>query len=325
MAEKQLSLGDDEIVQILNKVYQHFRDGQFADAVPLLERALAIDFEYPGVAAALKCAGFWRERQTRGNGAGPGRQPGGRRAPDGEDLVFEQWRQFGRFLSKTPDVSERCVFSIRTHVFGTALQTYVAQYESSTRTDAGVLHNIGRCYKHIGNYEAAIEYLELANRQKRDSAPLVAELADCYSLVNETRAAKAFFREAFFLGATEIDLTGIESPMVQRLVARLREQGIPEAEISEWIPVYGALYGVLNVKRELRPLEFGRLKQSIHALEKQIEARPRDAALLAPRLLNRYFWLVDHLRTASEDKSRIDEVLAKIRLVNPSVYEEYVR
>lgn len=315
MTEKQLSLGDDEIVQILNRVYQHFRDGQFAEAVPLLERALSLDFEYTGVAAALKCAGFWRERQVT-------------MASMARDdvlgrFIFEHWKQFARFLAKTPEVSERCVFSIRSYVFGLALQTYLGLYETSTRTDASVLLAIGRCYKHVGNYESAIEYLELANQQKRESPAIVAELADCYSLVNETRAAKAFFREAFFLGPPEVDLATVESPMVQRLAARLREQGIPEDEVAEWIPVYGALYGVFNVKRELRPLEFGRLKQAIHGLEKEIESGPRDKAAV-PRLLNRYFWLIDHMQASGEDKSRVAEILNKIRSVHPSVYEEYV-
>jgi tetratricopeptide (TPR) repeat protein len=316
MVEKQLSLGDDEIVQILNRVFQQFRDGQFAEAVPLLEKALSIDFEYPGVAAALKCAGFWRERQ-QALASMPKDDVLGR-------FVFEQWRQFGRFLAKTTDVSERCVFSVRSYVFGLALQTYLGLYETSTRTDASVLLAIGRCYKQIGNYESAIEYLELANQQKRESPAIVAELADCYSLVNEARAAKAFFREAFFLGPAEVELAAVESPLVQRLAARVRELGIPEDEVPEWIPVYGTLWGVFNVKRELRPLEFGRLKQSIHALEKELEAGTRDNAVV-PRLLNRYFWLIDHMRASGEDSSRVAEILAKVRSVNPSVYEEYVK
>ena len=137
MTEKQLSLGDDEIVQTLNRVYQQFRDGQFGEAVPLLEHALSVDFEYPGVAAALKCAGFWRERQAAMAAMARDEALG--------RFVFDNWKQFARFLAKTPDVSERCVFSIRSHVFGLALQTYLTLYESSTRTDAMVLLSIGRC------------------------------------------------------------------------------------------------------------------------------------------------------------------------------------
>jgi hypothetical protein len=112
--------------------------------------------------------------------------------------------------------------------------------------------------------------------------------------------------------------------MVQRLAARLREEGIPDDDLPEWIPVYGTLYGVFNVKRELRPLEFGKLKQAIHGLEKEIESGTRDKAAV-PRLLNRYFWLVDHMQASGEDKSRIAEILAKIRSIHPSVYEEYVK
>ena len=88
-----------------------------------------------------------------------------------------------------------------------------------------MLLQIGRCCKGIGNYERAIENLERANIERKDDARILAELADCYSLVNESRAAKVFFREAFFLDPQAIDLAGLESPLIQRLAARLREMG----------------------------------------------------------------------------------------------------
>ena len=46
----------------------------------------------------------------------------------------------------------------------------------------------------------------------------MAELADCYSLVNEIRASKAFFREAFFKIPKDIDLSILESDYIHRLI-----------------------------------------------------------------------------------------------------------
>jgi hypothetical protein len=86
--------------------------------------------------------------------------------------------------------------------------------------------------------------------------------------------------------------------------------------------VYGTVYGVFSVKREMKPLELGKLKQSIFALEKEMEIEPR-ARGLAPRLINRYFWLIDHYITVGESRRKIEEVLERIREIDPGVYREY--
>jgi hypothetical protein len=43
-----------------------------------------------------------------------------------------------------------------------------------------------------------------------------------------------------------------------------------------------------------------------------------------PRLINRYFWLVDHYMNRKEDKSKTDELLLKIKLLDPIVYKQYI-
>ena len=42
-----------------------------------------------------------------------------------------------------------------------------------------------------------------------------------------------------------------------------------------------------------------------------------------PRLINRYFWLIDHYLAAGEQRERIEEVLEKIRDLDPQVHREY--
>jgi hypothetical protein len=79
---------------------------------------------------------------------------------------------------------------------------------------------------------------------------------------------------------------------------------------------------VFNVKREMKPLELGKLKQSIFLLQKEIETEPRARGLV-PRLINRYFWLIDHYLTVGETRERIEEILERIREIDPRVYREY--
>ncbi len=308
----------------------YLRDGLFAEAVVALENLLEVDVEFPGAASALKCAGFWRECQEKEEAPLEGFERG--------EQLLGQWRLFQAFAARLADVPERCLFAVKQFAFSTALAEYGAP-EGGPRAAGGapalsalgepgpedpyLLLQIGRCCKGVGNYERAIECLERANRESREDARVLAELADCYSLVNESRAAKVFFREAFYLDPQAVDLAALESPLVQRLAARLREKGLREPQLNEWMPVYGTIWGVFNVKREMKPLEFGKLKQAIYQLEKERRHPGPEAERAKPRLINRYFWLIDHYRATGEPRERVEEVLARLRETDPEVHDEY--
>ena len=190
MKDKQLVFKDDEIIQILNFVYSLFKKGQFADAIEKLEKALRIDYEYPGVPSSLKCANFWREKQEKMKSIADPYASG--------EYMVSQWHHFATFITRIGDVSEQCLFSLKQYVFRKALGFYKGLYEDSGIYDSDLLLQMGRCYKGIGDYEKAIEFLEIASQQKSTSPVILAELADCYSLINESRAGKVFFREAFY-------------------------------------------------------------------------------------------------------------------------------
>jgi tetratricopeptide (TPR) repeat protein len=311
MAEKQLTFRENDIVQILNKVYLSFKEGAFEEAIGLLEKALAIDFEYHDVTNALKCANFWRERLERIGTIAVDYEKG--------EYYLNQWKVFGGLVARMDNLSERCLFTLKYFVFGRALEHYLSMYNETDMSDPEILFRIGRCHKCRGTYESALRFLEMASQIKRDDGAILAELADCYALVNESRAAKVFFREAFYVDPQGIELSYLESPMIQRLAERLREK-FGEADVREWIPIYGAIYGLFNVKRELRPLELGKLKQAIHQLEREVE---EGSVQSIPRLINHYLWLIDHYLTSGEERTKVEEVLTKIRGLDPDVYTEY--
>lgn len=314
MAEKQLTFKENEIIQILNSVYLNFKEGRFKEASTLLERALEIDFESGDVTNALKCANFWLEREDRLTAISGAYEKG--------EYYLNQWKVFSGFISRMEHLSERCLFNIKFYIFGKALEYYLTLYNEADLSDPEILFRIGRCHKCQGNYEHAIRFLELASQHRREDAAILAELADCYSLVNENRAAKAFFRESFFMDSQAVELSYLESPMILRLVEKLKGRfGGAGAELQEWIPVYGTIFGLFNVKRELRPLELGKLKQAIYQLEKEVGGQRQNR--LIPRLINHYFWLVDHYLNSGEDRQKIEEVLAKIKELDPEIYSEY--
>ena len=309
-------VSEENIQELLNHAYDAIRNHELEAAAESIERALALDFDDNEVVTALKYVNFWRDRGQAVREIATGFEQA--------EYLVSQWRLFNHFVERVGQASEQCLYAIRQHVFDSALNRYRQLLDESFEADAELLLRIGRCYKGKGEYDTALETLQRAASQKKNDSEIYAELADCYAFVNEIQRSKAFFREAFFLGAHRIDLGLLESELITRLVAKLRELGYESPELEEWLPVYGVLYGVFTVKRELRSIEYGRLKQSIYALEREHSDKRGKNSLLVPRLINRYFWLIDHYLNTGEDRSKIDEVLLKLRSIDPKIYEQYI-
>ena len=169
------------------------------------------------------------------------------------------------------------------------------------------------------------------------SSPLSTErISSGASLINEPNAAKVLFREAFYLGADQIIIDTLESALIKNLIISIKKEGITQ-DIEEWLPVYGNISGTFNVKRELKPVEYGRLKQSIFKLESRVNMNPElkenssltttqgnSESSLVPKLINRYFWLIDHYLSTNEKSTKINEILERLKHLDVAIYQKYV-
>ncbi len=302
---------------LLQKAYEYLKASDEKSAVAALEEALRIDFEHPEVVYALKCINWWLEKTKQLDNIGD--------CYDQGEYLLSQWKAFYSFLDRIGYQYDRCIYAVRRFVFSLTLNCFkVLLIEGIEHPDAELLLRIGRCYKGVGNYEQALKYLEEAAGIKKDDAEVLSELADVYALVDEVRLSKALFREAFFINPQKIDVCSLESHSIHALYQKVQELGYKSPELEEWIPVYGVLLGIFTVKRELRAIELGKLKQSIFSLENEIRDRPEQASFLIPGLINRYFWLIDHYVNTGEDSSKVEETLLKIKLLSPAIYERYI-
>ncbi|MDR3168017.1 MAG: hypothetical protein LBT93_08735 [Treponema sp.] len=325
------AMSEEQSVQrLIQKAYENLKTSDAASAITALEEALKIDFENPEVVYALKCIQWWldRIRGAEDIAQGYGRLKQSDTYARGE-FILSQWDAFYDFLDRigVGEISEYdpCRYAVKRFVFSTALQSFEDILgDGINQHDPELLLQVGRCYKGVGNYEEALKYLEQAVRFKREDGEALSLLADVNALMEETRSAKALFREAFFVDPQSVDIRSMESEMILRLRDRVKAQGYTGKELLEWIPVYGCLYGIFSVKRELKQVELGRLKQSIFTLENAVRGRPEDLNLLIPRLINRYFWLIDHYENVQEDPALIEETLLKIKIRDPAVYERYM-
>jgi len=310
---------ENSVVGLIQKAYLSLKALNTEEAMLSLNKALRLDFENPEVAYALKCLSWWLERFKRLSEFREDYDCGG--------FILSQWKSFYIFLDRTGDEKgfDSCLYAVKNFVFSTALGFYKNILgDGENQHDPGLLLQVGCCYKGVGDFEEALKYLEQAARFKREDGETLSELADINALLEETRAAKALFREAFFVDPQGVNIRNMDSELILRLADRVRELGHSGQELLEWIPVYGALFGVFSVKRELKLAELGKLKQSIFSLENEARAKTgMDTAFLVPRLINRYLWLIDHYENVKADPALIEETMLKIKIVNPAIYEQY--
>ena len=190
---------------------------------------------------------------------------------------------------------------------------------------AEIYKKTGICYKKLGDFENARAFLTEANDIYPNLSSVLAELADCYSLCGEDKFGKVLYREAFFADPDSIDLDFLDSELIKCLIEKTKGKGYSGKALQYWIPVYGVLGGVFNIKRELTSQEVARLKKDIYAMENEIKDPSCNSEILIPRMLNCYFWLMDHYDLANENQTKINEVLLRIKLLDSAVYEMYIK
>ncbi|MCL2480863.1 MAG: hypothetical protein FWF38_04035 [Spirochaetaceae bacterium] len=313
--DKSITDVKGNIASLLQIARDKLKSGDFEKAKIEIDKAFSIDFNEKLVINGLKFVNFWIERKMRFQTVEGHYERG--------CYLFRQWKAFVTFSGKfdiTDD--ELTIYAIKYWVFNQALYHFNQLLENGA-DDLEILAKIGLCYKNLGDYCHALEYLETVMKSKTEDAEIMAEVADCYAFINEVKASKIFFREAFFIDPQSIDIHSLESLLIKKLIGRVKSLGFDDKLLNEWIPIYGVLYGVFNVKRELKVLELGKLKQAISTLEHQFEEGVENREITIPRLLNRYFWLIDYYISTNDSKDRIEDVLRKINKINPSVYELY--
>lgn len=300
----------------LESTLEAFRAGDFGRAETEAETALGIDFEHPRVQAALKCAVFWKDRMARA-AALPAPESRG-------DYLLKEWEGFKhRFRGHLDVPFEEGVEAIQGTVFDWSADAFLEQIEfeeESRRPD--LLIKAARAWKGNGSYDRSLECLDKVLQSRPDDAGALAEMADCLEAVGETAKARLYFREAFYLNAQAIDLASLVSPAIQEIVTSLVAEGLTAPEVKEWLPVHAVIRGVFHSRRDLKPLELGQLKQGINSLKAELHTGG-GRSLVLPKLLYRYFWLIEHFVSVKEDRSKVEDILLNIKLLDQRIYELY--
>ena len=77
----------------------------------------------------------------------------------------------------------------------------------------------------------------------------------------------------------------------------------------------------MSLQNEFKAL----LKKDIYAMEMEYKDPACNSEVIVPKLLNNYFWLMDHYELSRENPAKINEMLIKIKVLDSSVYDAYIK
>lgn len=306
----------------LKNAYSLIEEGKISEAKRILADALEYNFDSEELNSAHWCCSYWDDFIKKLSRFESYEQ--------GESLV-NRWKTFKIDIDRQKKYFQRTIYAFQKGVFSLAFKAYGSIFENKNALDlsslqkAEINRKIGLCYKKLGKYEDALASLADANTAVPSSAAILAEMADCFALCGEDKKAKVLFREAFFIDAQKIEIEFLESELICGLIEKVKEKGYAGTALKEWIPVFGVLYGVFNMKRELKSHEAAKLRQEIYAKENELKNPANDASILVPKLINMYFWLIDYYVRSGENAKKINECLLQIRVHNENIYKMYTR
>ncbi|GHU40972.1 hypothetical protein FACS1894190_08520 [Spirochaetia bacterium] len=301
---------------LIREAYKKLKEANPEDALAALNGALRVNYECEEALYTLKCLNWWLEKIKNLDAAGDSYSKGA--------FIISQWKSYLLFLNRLGIGFDTSRYAVRHFVYGLALGFYKEVLEDgSDRFDPSLFFQIGRCYKGVGDYVSASEYLGKVVHFKKEDALALSELADVKAMLGETREAKVLFREAFFIDPQGVDIDSLESALIRSLIDNVASRGYSGGELLERLPVYAALMGLFSVKREIKLAELGRLKQAIFSLENEVRNNHEDKNVLIPNLINKYLWLMDYYESVHENPSAIEEIKLKIKIIEPDIYDRF--
>ncbi len=294
----------------MNKSLDLLKNGNFTEALNNFNELLKKHYSDSVVDSGIKCCKYWIPRLSKFEFMKDDFLKG--------KTIIDEWRRFEVFISSLKGMQDKVVSNAMYHIFNLALRAFKKDLLENKLVDLETTNLIALSYKKIGDYKNAIIYFQEILKNDTFNSNAMAMLADCYALIDEERKSKLLFREAFFIDVMNIDVGLLESYIINTIVAKIDEYKIKKEEINHWIPIYGRVFGIFNIYRDLIPVEFGKLKQEIFYLENEGD-KLKDAVFYKPRLLNCYLRLYDYYFIKGE-KNGLFEVESKIKSISPDLF-----
>lgn len=245
------------------------------------------------------------------------------------DMLMMEWKNvLGWVNTNNCGRFSDLVEAVRYYIFLLALKYYQLIVDNvRVGNDSGVIDidlmvKVSRCYREIGEVGKCIEILEDVRGYRLYDSGVLANLADAYFEVGEVDMSKLLFREAFFWEPQDVDIFDMKSMLIKGLIKIVVDNGYRGEEINEWIPVYGAVENLFDVRRELSQDEVGMIIERVKVMEREYEENKRWRNVLEPRLINSYIWLIDYYSLQVEDYELARGIGRILQKFSPNIYNK---
>lgn len=318
----QLTFGDDPLIKGIHEVYSFIESGEFTLAVKSLDDLMAINPDYPGLAESYRVARFWETRKKAAAHLSKGNETA--------DFLMTQWEEFETYAKAKNIIHATSFQKAMRYVFFTASEHYtIAFNDRENPTDnLQLLMQLGACFIRLGEYQHTIEALEYARSAYRSNACILSLLAESYYHTNDIPRSLLYFREAFLLNPSEIDLQIFSSKPIIEAVELVKQHKPECKDIREWMPIVAFIHDIFYVKRQLNSSQLESLKKDIVKLEASIQTVDKDRlddSHIAPRLMNRYLWMMDYFEHQHYDQKSLIEIRSRLLAVDKELFEPFFK
>ena len=318
--DRQMTFSENSFINLLNEGYSLICEGDFHEAVKKLEVLMSKEPDFPGLIDAYRTARFWYNRTDELNSMSLGKKMA--------DFLMSEWSVYDEYAKENGAFNSNAYKAVMTYIFSKASENYrdaFMKQEEST-DDVNLLLNLGSCFLRLGEYQKAVDTLEYAGKAYNTSARLLSILAEANFHLGDVAKSLWYFREAFFIDPSEIDLELIKAEPVKRLYDLVVQNCSSALDPREWIPVFGFIYDIFYVRKNLQERQVNIIKDDLYRLEVNFQRMNRDqieVSNVLPRLLNRYLWLLDYYEFQNYSYENINEIKTRLLNIEPNLFEEY--
>ncbi len=318
---EQLTFSDDPLLNGLNLACSYIERGAFKDAADIIDKLMDTDPDYPGLAAGYRTAKFWFNRADEISRLAPGRETG--------DFLMSEWKNFEEYSKEKKITESRAFNAAMKYIYYEASSSYKQVCSSGPNAaNMELLMNLGFCFLKSGDYQEAVKTLKTAAGQLYNpDARLLSILAEACFHLGQIPDSLWYFREAFFIEPSAVDIDALKAEPVIQLVNAVRKDRPDCRDVREWIPVYGFLTDIFYVRKNLDRRQIDLIKDQCYSLEVNYQRLNREQLAegkTKPRLITRYLWLMDFFEFQEYSLKDLKEIKERLLQIDEPLLQDYL-
>ncbi len=317
----QLNFSDDPLLSENGEIYQLISEGNFKEAIKKTDKLMNLNPDYPGLVESYRTAKFWQNRDKDLKKAEEGKMTA--------DFLMEEWALYDDYASSRGMENSSAYKSAMKYIFFKAAENYKLAFQRNEETGnrLDLLINLGGCFLRLKEYKYAVETLEYARNSYSASAKMMFILGESYFHLDDIPKSLLYFREAFLIDPSQLDLSIIDCKPVNDIVEIIKSSGKRYRDMREWIPVYGFITDIFYIRRNINKHQIELLENEVFSLEKsyvKLNSDEIESTNILPRMINKYLWLLDYYVHQNINFDNSGQIRERLLNLDRELFEEFL-